>query len=71
MTYYMPLDKAKDLYVSANAELGDIKLYASFGDLSTKNAEIMKPTKEEHIRGSKEVGHSQMIHFKRNEVKEN
>ncbi|CAI2385317.1 unnamed protein product [Moneuplotes crassus] len=70
MTYYMPLDKSKEnLYITANAEVGDIKLYAIFADHSTNAFKVLKPSTDDYVKASTDVGHSQMIHFTRKEVK--
>lgn len=72
MTYYMPLDAKKDdLYITTNAEHGGVKIYASFGDHKLKYSEINAPTKEEHVEAGREVGSSQMIHFKRDDIRKN
>lgn len=72
MVYYMPIDTDKDyLYIAANAEVGDIKIYASFVDQSQKLEELISPTKKENAKKSKGVSHSQLIHFTKKEVRNN
>lgn len=72
MTYFMPIETEKDyLYIAGNAEVGDINIYASFVDQSEKSDDLLNPTKDEHIKKSKAISHSQLIHFSKKEVRKN
>jgi len=71
--YFMSIDPANDyLYAVATANLGEIKMYIDFVDQSknTKSGELVMPSVDHNKFKSKTVGHSELIHLKKTEVKE-
>ena len=71
MYYFMSIDPSHDyLHAVVTAQVGSVGMYVSFVDQakSKKSTDLPMPTDTEHMKRSKTVGHSEIIHFSRKEI---
>lgn len=72
LTYYMPILADKDyLYIAATSEIGDVNIYVTFADQEERSSDLALPTRDDHMKKSKHVAHSQLVHFTKKELKKN
>lgn len=72
MYYFMEIDPNHDyLHAVATAQVGTVGMYVSFVDQakSKQSNDLLMPTDTEHMKKSKTVGHSEIIHFSKKEIK--
>jgi len=68
--YFMDVEEDRDyLYIAAIAKKGHIKIYVSFIDQGDQIDESVLPSKRSHTQKSKEIGHSETIHFTKKDIK--